>query len=87
MEWQILQVDASQNASHVPAQHLNYAKRQRQHCQYRRSRYAIGEDELQRQFTRALEPGGQNVNTVSTAVQLRWPCTCASMLLARRRYP
>jgi ribosome-associated protein len=39
MEWQILQVDAPQNASHVPAQHLNHAKRQRQHCQYRRPRY------------------------------------------------
>lgn len=33
---------------------------------------AIGEDELDERFVRASGPGGQNVNKVSTAVQLRF---------------
>jgi ribosome-associated protein len=33
---------------------------------------AIGEDELQERFVRAAGPGGQNVNKVSTAVELRF---------------
>lgn len=33
---------------------------------------SIGEDELQFSFVRASGPGGQNVNKVSTAVQLRF---------------
>jgi ribosome-associated protein len=33
---------------------------------------AIGEDELQESFIRASGPGGQNVNKLSTAVQLRF---------------
>ena len=33
---------------------------------------AIGEDELEEQFIRSSGPGGQNVNKVATAVQLRF---------------
>jgi ribosome-associated protein len=33
---------------------------------------ALGEDELQESFIRASGPGGQNVNKLSTAVQLRF---------------
>jgi ribosome-associated protein len=34
--------------------------------------FAVPEDELQWRFVRASGPGGQNVNKVSTAVQLRF---------------
>src|SRR5262249_54459604 len=36
------------------------------------ARISIGEDELEESFIRASGPGGQNVNKVSSAVQLRF---------------
>ncbi len=39
---------------------------------YITGRISISENELQEEFVRASGPGGQNVNKVSTAVQLRF---------------
>jgi ribosome-associated protein len=36
------------------------------------SKIAIGEDEIEESFIRASGPGGQNVNKVSSAVQMRF---------------
>ena len=51
----------------------------------------IPEWELQESFIRASGPGGQNVNKVSTAVQLRWNVIASSIPTAvkarfRKRY-
>lgn len=51
----------------------------------------IPEWELQERFIRASGPGGQNVNKVSTAVQLRWNVLASSIPAAvkarfRKRY-
>jgi ribosome-associated protein len=42
--------------------------------------FAISEDELEERFVRAPGPGGQNVNKVSSAVQLRFDAArCAAL--------
>ncbi len=41
---------------------------------------AIHEDELQERFVRASGPGGQTVNTVSTAVELRFDAAASPSL-------
>jgi len=45
----------------------------------------IGEDELQESFIRASGPGGQNVNKVATAVQLRFDAANSPGLSERVR--
>jgi len=45
----------------------------------------VEEDELEEQFIRASGPGGQNVNKVATAVQLRFDVTNARHLPERVR--
>ena len=51
-------------------------------------RIAIDESELEERFIRSSGPGGQNVNKVSTAVQLRfdaWPARpCSTRASAER---
>ena len=46
---------------------------------------AIDESELDERFVRASGPGGQNVNKVATAVELRWDAARAGWLDAETR--
>ena len=48
-------------------------------------RIAIDESELEERFIRSSGPGGQNVNKVSTAVQLRFDAWRSAALDARMR--
>jgi ribosome-associated protein len=41
--------------------------------------YAVPEDELDERFVRASGPGGQNVNKVATAVELRFDVPASSL--------
>ena len=49
------------------------------------NRITIPEEELEEQFVRASGPGGQHVNKVSSAVQLRWNVDASEIPLAVKR--
>ena len=48
---------------------------------------SIDEAELEESFVRSSGPGGQNVNKLSTAVQLRFDVRALAVAAQRRRHP